>query len=179
MTEEARRLVVGRLRKPHGLKGDVTLFPLTDTPEAVFVAGRRLDLVDVAGTVVGGPLVVERSRAYHREWLVKFEGLDSRTALDQMPALRGVFLAAPAEELGAPDEDEVYYHELVGFAVQLEDGTPVGIVSDFYELPSGLTLEVQGPKREFLLPFVKEFIGPIDREARPIAIRPPEGLIED
>ena len=179
MTESARRLVVGRLRKPHGLKGDVALFPLTDTPEEAFIPGRRLELVDVAGTVVGGPVVIERCRPYHREWLVKFEGIDSRTALEQMPAMRGVFLAASAAELAGPDEGEVYYHELVGFAVRLEDGTPAGIVSEFYQSPAGVTLEVQGAKREFLVPFVKEFIGPIDREARQIVIRPPEGLIED
>ena len=179
MAESARRLIVGRLRKPHGLKGEVALFPLTDTPDEVFVTGRRLDMVDVSGTTIGGPLVVERCRSYHREWLVKFEGLDSRTALEQMPAMRGVFLAVEAEELAQPDDGEVYYHELVGFSVRLEDGTPAGIVSEFYELPSGVSLEVQGPKREFLVPFVKEFIGPIDREARQLVIRPPEGLIED
>lgn len=167
------------MRKPHGLKGDVAVFPLTDTPEEIFTPGRCLDLVDVAGTVVGGPVVVERCRSYHREWLVKFEGLDSRTALDQMPALRGVFVAASVDELSEPDEGETYYHELVGFAVTFEDGSPAGIVSEYYELPSGVTLEIQGAKREFLVPFVKEFVGPIDREARQLVIRPPEGLIED
>ncbi len=55
----------------------------------------------------------------------------------------------------------------------------VGLVSEVYQLPSGVTLEVQGPKREFMVPFVKEFIGPIDRAARRLTIRPPEGLIED
>lgn len=167
------------MRKPHGLKGDVTLFPLTDAPGEVFVSGRVLQVVDLAGRSVGDPLTIERGRAYHREWLVKFAGLDSRTALEQLPGLRGLFVTVPAEELPEPEEGEVYYHELVGFAVELEDGTPVGLVSAFYELPSGLTLEVQGPRREFMVPFVKEIVGPIDREARRMTIRPPDGLIED
>jgi len=179
MSQDARRLVVGRLRKPHGLKGDVALFPLTDSPDQAFVTGRRLQMVDVAGDPVGDPLVVERARGFHREWLLKFEGLDSRTSLEQLPAWRGLFVTVPADQLPAPADDEVYYHELVGFATKLEDGTPVGLVSEVYELPSGVTLEIQGPKREFMLPFVKEFVGPIDRSARHITIMPPEGLIED
>lgn len=155
------------------------VFPLTDSPEDVFVVGREFQMVDLAGEPVGVPLVVERSRGFHRQWLVKFVGLDSRTELEQLPQWRGLFVTVPADTLAAPEDDEVYHHELVGFAVQLEDGTSLGLVSEVYQLPSGVTLEVQGPKREFMVPFVKEFIGPIDRAARRLTIRPPEGLIED
>ena len=155
------------------------MFPLTDAPEQVFVRGRVFHMVDLAGEPVGDPLVVERSRSFHRQWLVKFEGLDSRTELEQLPQWRGLLVTVPADTLAAPEDDEVYHHELVGFAVQLEDGTSLGLVSEVYQLPSGVTLEVQGPKREFMVPFVKEFIGPIDRAARRLTIRPPEGLIED
>ena len=78
MADSAHRLVVGRLRKPHGLKGEVAVFPLTDTPEEVFVRGREFQMVDLAGDPVGVPLVVERSRGFHRQWLVKCKGMDSR-----------------------------------------------------------------------------------------------------
>lgn len=60
-----------------------------------------------------------------------------------------------------------------------QDGTPLGLVSAWYELPAGLMLEVQGPKREFLLPFKKEFVPEVDREARRLIVTPPDGLIED
>lgn len=176
MTDGAHRLVVGRLRKPHGLKGDVTLFPLTDDPEAVFTPGRELWVLDLAGETVAGPIRIERSRSYHREWLVKFVGADSRDALEPW---RGQFLAARTEELPPPEDDEVYLHELEGFAVQLTDGTPVGLVTGTYEFPTGLTIEVQGPKREFMLPYRKEFVTAVDRAGRRLTIAPPEGLIED
>lgn len=170
-----RHLAVARLRRPHGLKGEVTIFPLTDDPASVFAPGRAMWVLDLAGQVVGGPLAIERSRAYHREWLVKFAGVESRDALE---VWRGRFLGLPAEELAPPTGGEVYLHELAGFAVRLEDGTAVGLVSEVYELPAGVTLEVQGPKREFLLPFKREFVREVDRAGRSLTVRLPVGLLE-
>jgi 16S rRNA processing protein RimM len=173
--EGARYLAVGRLRKPHGLKGEFTVFPLTDEPATVFAPGRRLVRLGLDGTVVGDPLEVERSRPYHREWLVKFLGMESRDDLDPF---RGQFLGADASLLTQPGDDEVYLHELEGFAVRQEDGTPLGIVSGVYEPPSGLTLEVQGPKREFMLPFRKEFVRQVLRSERALVVTLPEGLLD-
>ncbi len=169
-------LVVGRLRRPHGLKGEITLFPLTDAPDRVFALGKTLSRVDLRGEVVGEPVTIERSRAYHREWLLKFAGERSR---EELVTWGGQFLAAPATELEPPAEGEVYLAELAGFAVRRENDEPLGIVTDVYELPGGLTIEVQGPRREFLLPYRQEFIRRVDRAARLLIVAPPEGLIED
>jgi 16S rRNA processing protein RimM len=175
MAADARHMVVGRLRKPHGLKGDLTLFPITDAPDTVFAAGRSVWLVGLDGEVVAGPVTIERSRSYHRQWLVKFAGADRREAIEPW---RGLFLAVPADELAPPEGDEVYLHELDGFAVRLPDETPLGLVTATYELPSGVMIEVQGPKREFLLPYKKEFVREVDRAGRRLVVTPPEGLIE-
>ena len=127
------------------------------------------------GEAVAGPLTVERSRAYHREWLVKFAG---PTAARRWSRGAGCSWRRPADELAPPGGDEVYLHELGGFAVRLADGTPLGLVSAVYELPAGLMIEVQGPKREFLLPYRKEFVREVDREGRRLVVEPPEGLVE-
>jgi 16S rRNA processing protein RimM len=169
-------VVVGRLRKPHGLKGDCTLFPLTDDPVSVFAPGRQVWVVDLTGERVAGPLTIERSREYHRQWLVKFAGVESRDALDPF---RAHFLGVPADQLAPLEKDEVYLHELDGFSVRLPDETPLGLVSAVYELPAGLMIEVQGPKREFLLPYKKEFVRAVDRAGRRLTVTPPEGLIEE
>lgn len=174
MTEN-RLLVVGRLRKPHGLKGDVTVFPLTDDPQSVFAPGRELITLDLSGQEVGSPVVIERSRQYHREWLIKFLGRDSRESLE---TLRDTMLASKAEDLTPPGPGEVYIHDLAGFAVSREDGTALGLVSAVYELPGGLMLEVQGPRREFLLPYKAEFIRQVDPEARRLVVAVPEGLLD-
>jgi 16S rRNA processing protein RimM len=175
MAADARHMVVGRLRKPHGLKGDLTLFPITDAPDTVFAPGRAVWLVGLDGETVAGPVTIERSRSYHREWLIKFAGADRREAIDPW---RGLFLAVPAEELAPPEGDEVYLHELDGFAVRLPDETPLGLVTAVYEMPAGLMIEVQGPKREFLLPYRKEFVREVDRAGRRLVVTPPDGLIE-
>jgi 16S rRNA processing protein RimM len=173
---DTRHLVVGRLRKPHGLKGEFTIFPLTDDPDAVFTPGRELWRLDLRGTVIGGPHVIERSRGYHREWLLKFRDVDSR---DDMETWRGQFLGASASELAPPADGEVYLHELEGFSVRTEDDAPLGLVSGVYEMPAGLMIEVQGPKREFLLPYRKEFIVRVEREERRLTVVLPVGLLED
>ncbi|HSE44598.1 MAG TPA: ribosome maturation factor RimM [Gemmatimonadales bacterium] len=175
MSGEPRHLVVGRLRKPHGLKGEFTVFPLTNDPASVFQAGRKLRRMDLAGTMVGEPVEVERSKAYHREWLIKFRGMESR---DELDLWKGQFLAAPQHSLAKPADGEVYLHELEGFAVRQADGSPLGLVSGMYEMPSGLMLEVQGPKREFLLPFKREFVKQVDRENRVLVVELPEGLVD-
>lgn len=173
--ERPRYLAVGRLRKPHGLKGEFAIFPLTAEPETVFAPGRRLVRMGLDGEVLGEPIEVERSRGYHREWLVKFRGVEVRDDTDNW---RGQFLGAPAEELTPPAEGEVYLHELEGFAVHGEDGTAYGLVSGLIELPAGVALEVQGPKREFLLPFIKQFVREVRRDDRVLVVVLPEGLLD-
>ena len=172
----ARHLVVGRLRKPHGLKGDIAVFPLTDDPDHAFAPGRSVWLVNLEGDAVAGPFEIERSRGYHREWLMKIRGVDHRDAWEPW---RGLFLGAPADTLAPPEGNEVYVHELEGFAVRHEDGTALGLVSGVYELPGGLMIEVQGPKREFLLPYRKEFVLSVDRGERRLVVAPPAGLIDE
>jgi 16S rRNA processing protein RimM len=108
--------------------------------------------------------------------LIKFAGVESRDALEPF---RAHFLGVPPDALGPLSDDEVYLHELDGFSVRLADDTPLGLVSAVYELPSGIMIEVQGPKREFLLPYKKEFVQQVDRAERRLTVAPPEGLIEE
>jgi len=168
-------LIVGRLRRPHGLKGDCAVFPLTDDPEAVFAAGRSVWIQSVGGEPIAGPLVIERSRPYHREWLVAFEGRPERGAVE---GWSDTLLAAPAESLRPPGPGEVYLHELAGFTVQDRDGLALGTITAVDEAPAGVMLEVQGRKREFLLPFRKEFVLEVDRDGRRLIVALPEGLVE-
>jgi 16S rRNA processing protein RimM len=168
-------LAVGLLKKPHGVKGDALIFPVTDEPETVFAEGRRLVVLDREGRVTGRELVIERSRAYHRAWLLHFEGIDVREALAE---LRERQLAIPIEEARPLDPDEFYMHELVGLRVQAADGEPVGVVAEVIEAPQGWLLDVAGQERRHLIPFNRAVVERVDRAERLLVIAPPPGLLE-
>lgn len=169
-------LAVARLRKPHGLKGDVVLWALTDDPEGVLVPGRRLVPVSEGGERAGDDVVVERSRRYNRQWLVKFESVADREVLE---GWRNRLFGVAVEELAAPRGEEMYIHEMPGVSVRV-GGEIIGRVIRLVEVAGGegdlLAVDVGG--REILVPFRRPIVTRVDREAREIELDPPEGLLE-
>ncbi len=173
---EPTHLAVGLLKKPHGVKGDALVVPLTDAPEQVFRPGRQIAVLDRQGRPTGTDLRVQRARAYQRAWLVHFEGLADRSALE---SYRETYLGIAIGDARPLGEDEFFLHELVGLAVELKDGTPVGEVREVYEAPQGVLLGVRGEDgREHLVPFHPELVRRVDRSARRLVITPPDGLLE-
>ena len=174
-------IIVGRVRKAHGVRGAVVVEPITDVPDAIFASGRRV----YAGTASGdlaptrAELHIETSRPFNDGLLVAFTELPDRTVAETW---RGRYLLVPADEVPAPSDDEVYIHELPGMRVELESGELVGIVDATYELPQGLAIDVRrGAPREgetVLLLFDDRTIASVDRETRRIVVTPPEGLLE-
>ncbi len=168
-------LAVARLKKPHGLKGEAVVWALTDEPTEVFVTGRQLVPVDDDGTPTGDPLVIERSRPFHRQWLLKFEGVDDRTELEPW---RQRLLGVPQDELRRPEADELYVHEVPGVRI-LVGGEDVGVARELVEMPGGgrlLSVDVGG--KELFVPFRKPIVRRVDRDARVIELDPPDGLLE-
>ncbi len=168
-------LVVGLLKKPHGVRGDALIYPVTDEPEAVFAAGRRLALLDRDGRATGRELVIERSRAYHRAWLLHFEGIETR---EELTGMRERHLAIPVSEARKLEDGEFYMHELVGLAVATAGGVSVGTVAQVVEAPQGWLLEVAGETKRHLIPFTRAVVERVDREAGRVVITPPAGLLE-
>jgi 16S rRNA processing protein RimM len=171
---EATYLAVARFRKPHGLKGEVYVWVLTDQPTEVFTPGRRLTPVDEEGRPVGPPVAIERSRPYQRHWLLKFARIDDRAGLQAWgPTLLGV----PAAELVPPAEGELYEHEVSGTAVVV-DGEVIGTASDLVGAPGCALLAVEVEGREILVPFRRPIVKSVDRAGRRIELDPPPGLLE-
>jgi len=174
-------IIVGRVRKAHGIRGEVVVEPITDAPDAVFASGRRV----YAGTAAGdlapnrAELHIAASRPFNEGLLVTFAEVPDRTVAETW---RGRYLLAPADELPPPADDEVYVHELPGMRVELASGEVVGTVEETYELPQGLALDVRrAPPREaetVLILFDERTIASLDRDARVIRVTPPEGLLE-
>ena len=171
-------IIVGRLRKAHGIRGALVVQPLTDAPADVFAAGRRLFVGDDAGNpdADGRRLTIAAVRPQpDGSVITRFDGIDDRSEAERW---RGRYLLAETETLTPPAEGEVYVHELAGMHVELPSGEPLGDVVDVLELPQGLALEIRLGTRTALLPFVDEFVSLVDREARRIVASPPEGLFE-
>ena len=174
-------IIVGRVRKAHGIRGEVVVEPITDAPDAVFASGRRV----FAGTAGGdlspnrAELHVASSRPFNDGFLVGFAEVPDRNVAETW---RGRYLLLPADELPAPSDDEIYVHELPGMRVVLESGEAVGTVEETYELPQGLAIDVRRePPREretVLILYDERTIASVDRDARVIVVTPPEGLLE-
>lgn len=174
-TPGPEHLIVGWVQKPHGLKGELVVRLETDHPEAVFRPGRVLILADRAGTPDGGTLTVERSRPFKDGLLVKAA---EHTRVESALELKGRTLLMLRTEAAPPADDELFYHEAVGLRVVTADGE-VGTVSELYETPSGYLLGVKTPAgKEILVPFVREMVRRLDREARELELEVPAGLLD-
>ena len=166
------RVVVGRIGRPHGIRGEVTVETRTDEPDERFAPGAVLE---VDGPV--GSLVVERAHWHSGRLLVWFRGVEDRNAAE---ALRGLLLHVERAEDEMPDDPDEYYDStLTGCRVELLDGSPVGEVVEVLHLPSQDLLVVRTPdEREVLVPFVGSMVPTVDIAARLIVIDPPVGLLE-
>ena len=171
--------IVGRVRKAHGIRGELVIEPLTDAPDAVFAPGRRV----FAGTVDGEPspdgrtLTVEESRPFKGGGrIVAFTEITDRNEAERW---RERYVLAPPSELEPIADDEVYIHDLFGMRVVLEASDDVvGEVTDVYELPQGFMLDVRRETGSVLIPLRAEVVTRVDREHRRIFIAPPDGLLE-
>ncbi len=170
--------IVGRIRKAHGIRGEVVVEPLTDAPDAVFASGRRV----FAGTATGdrardgAELVVSATRPFREGLLVRFDKIPDRTIAELW---RDRYLLLPMAELTPPAADEVYIHDLVGMNVVLVSGAPLGEVLEVYEVPQGLVLDVKlTAGGTVVLPFRPEVVKRVSAEARTIEVDPPEGMLD-
>lgn len=166
-------LVVGRIGKPQGIRGEVTVEVRTDSPQERFADGAVL-LTDPPER---GPVTVASSRWQNGRLVVALAGVVDRSAAE---ALRDTLLQVDAATVPPPeDEDEFHDHQLRGLQAELEDGTAVGEVIDVLHLPHGDVLVVaRGEQSEALVPFVRAIVPVVDVAAGRLVLTPPEGLLE-
>jgi 16S rRNA processing protein RimM len=173
------QVTVGRIGRPHGIRGDVVIGVRTDEPELRFAVGSRLDTnpADV------GPLTVAVMRWHSGSLLVRFAGVTDR---DAAAALGGTWLTVDSGTLATPeDPDEFRDHDLVGLSVRTPDGTVVGTVEDvLHHGQDVLVVRRLGGRdggtvapEEILVPFVRAIVTQVDVSAGMLVIDPPPGLL--
>jgi 16S rRNA processing protein RimM len=166
------QLVIGRIGRAHGVRGDLFVEPMTDEPDHRYADGT------VLMTSENTTLTVATSKWHSGRFVVHFAGVDDRNAAE---ALRGQTLTIEVDPAELPeDPDEFYDHQLVGLKVALEDGSLVGIIGEVIHLPSQDLLSVKREgDTEVLVPFVMEFVPEIDLNSKTVTITPPPGLLNE
>lgn len=172
MTNWDDMAVVGRIARPHGLRGQVIVNPQTDFAEDRFRPGEVL----WTRTRLGEErLTINSVRFQNGRPVVGFEGLSS---IDEVERLAGAELRVPEAALKALEAGRYYEHQLVGCAVEAVSGGRVGTVARVEGGPGGSRLVVDGDRGEILIPFAVDICVHVDVAEKRIQIDPPEGLLD-
>lgn len=168
---------VGRVLRPHGVRGEAVVESYSDVPER-FAPGAELLVLGARGRIERR-LRVESARPHKGRLLVRFEGVADP---EDVEALRGALLQVPGEAVPAPSEGTWYYFQLVGCRCVDRRRGPLGEVTDVREDGGGVLLEVRldaGPEGgRLLVPFVADVVRAVQPEAGRIEVELPEGLLE-
>jgi len=171
-------LVVGRVAKSHGIKGEIVVEVRTDEPDDRFAVGAVLRGHKPREQTVS-TYTVEAARDHSGRLLLRLEGVSDRTAAD---ALRGTLFVIDSAELEPSDDpDEFYDHELEGLSVRLADGTEVGTVIEVLHSAAGELLSIRRAGEqsgELLVPFVAAIVTSVSVADGIVEIDPPEGLLD-
>ncbi|HUC59449.1 MAG TPA: ribosome maturation factor RimM [Streptosporangiaceae bacterium] len=168
-------LVVGRVGRPHGLRGEVTVEVRTDDPADRFRRGAVL-LTDPAGS---GPLTIAGVRWNSGRLLLTFDGYEDRDAAEE---LRDTLLQVDSDDLEPlADPEEFYDHDLIGLSVVTVGGEVVGTVGDVLHYGQDLlVVEASGARSgaEILIPFVAAIVPEVDVAGGRLVVDPPAGLLD-
>lgn len=166
------QIVVGRIRRPHGVRGEVSVEVRTDDPDRRFTVGSTL----ATDPAERGPLTLQASRWHSGNLLLTFSEIPDRTAAED---LRGTWLVVDSADLGPTgDPDEFYDHELIGLTAVTTDGEVVGPVTDVRHYGQDLLVIKSATDDELLVPFVAAIVPEVDVPGGRLVIDPPPGLLE-
>jgi 16S rRNA processing protein RimM len=171
------RIVVGRVGRPHGIRGEVVIGVRTDEPDLRFAPGAAVE-AGPDDSSAGERLTVASARWHSGHLLVAFAGITDRTAAAE---LTGSWLSVDSSQLPETgDPDEFRDHELIGLSVRTRAGDPVGVVTDVLHYGQDLLVvrRADGPGDECLVPFVKAIVPEVDTSAGVVVIDPPPGLLD-
>lgn len=163
--------MVGRIGRPHGVRGEVTVEVRTDDPDRRFTPGAVLATEPAAR----GPITVEAVKWHSGTLLLRIAGVEDRQAAE---AIRNTLLVVEVADLPELDDDSFYDHQLVGLTVALVDGTVVGTVSGVRHDAAELLVVHRPGTHDLLVPFVTAIVPTVDLAAGHLVLTPPEGLLE-
>jgi 16S rRNA processing protein RimM len=167
-------VVLARIGKPHGLRGEVTVQLHTDEPERRFAVGTVIDTEARPGSGVPTRLTIRSTRVHNGTWLISFEEVPDRTGAE---GLRGTRLVIDDEQVALDQEDAFYEEDLVGLEVRDPAGTVLGRISGLELGPAQdrLVLELTDGVTAYV-PFVEQIV-PVVAEDH-VVVDAPAGLFD-
>ena len=177
---QAVTVVVGRIGRAHGIKGEVLVEPRTDEPDRRFAVGSTLT-GQVPGRAAGGvsrPLTVSAMRWHSGRLVLRF------AEIHDAEAARGIVLEVPLDRSESPeDPDEFYDHQLIGLDVRRPDGSRLGTLASIVHGPAQdlLVVEVDpgAGGREILVPFVRQLVPEVSVADKFLVVADIPGLLEE
>ena len=173
MGEDSILTIVGKVVKPHGLGGEVKVFSYIEKPE--FFKQWKSVFIEKSGED-GEWINIENVRFQHRLVLLKFEDVNER---DEAELLRGSLLYIDREAAKNLGENSFSLRDITNFKVETVSGRKIGAVEDILIHSAQNIIIVKRGNKEFLIPFVKEFVKQIDRKSRRVIINPIKGLLDN
>ncbi|AOS62569.1 ribosome maturation factor RimM [Actinoalloteichus hymeniacidonis] len=169
-------VLVGRVSKSHGIRGELVVDVRTDSPRERFAVDNTIDARLRDGSVQ--QLTVTAARPHGGRLLLGVAGIADRDGADR---LRGALLTVPKSSLPPTgDDDEYYDHQLEGLAAILPDGSKLGMVREVLHGAGGDLLSVRLEEGDdVLIPFVREIVPTVDIPAGRLIVDPPPGLVDD
>jgi 16S rRNA processing protein RimM len=165
-------IIIGRIVKPFGVKGEMKIEPMTDFPER-FTGLRSVHLVSPAGKET--LCEIQAVRYAGSAPYIRFSGFDTP---EKAKALNGWFIKVPEEEAVPLPEGTYYWFELMGMEVVSESGETLGSIVDIFETGSNDVYVVKQGRKEVYVPATREVIKQVDRKEKRMVIHLIDGLIE-
>ncbi|UCC88754.1 MAG: 16S rRNA processing protein RimM [Anaerolineales bacterium] len=169
-SSEPRFIAIGRIIRPHGVRGEVSVEVLTDFPERF----DTLEVVHLGEAMHAEPWQITASRWHKDHVLLTLQGCEDRTSAQR---LRGLLVQIPIEEAMGLPEDEYYPHQLIGLDVVTVEGEELGRISEILYTNANDVYVVIGPRGQILLPAIAEVIECVDLDAGQMRVRLMEGLV--
>ena len=170
---DENQVLVGKITKPHGIKGEVKAFPYSGIPEN-FSSYSVIFLICPQDHRVQ-EYEMRKSRTQGRLAVLKLAGIESRTGAE---SLAGCEIWVNRQEMAELDDDEFYWDDLVGMEVATDQGIELGKVRNLLSTGAHDILVIVGNGREYMIPLLDDFVVEVDQETGKIVVDPPEGLLE-
>ncbi|MEW9108567.1 MAG: ribosome maturation factor RimM [Cytobacillus gottheilii] len=165
---------VGKIVNTHGIKGEVRVISKTDFADERYKPGNSLTLfMPEAKEPI--ELTIKSHRKHKNFDLLTFNGYENINEIEKM---KGGILKVSEDQLGALEDNEFYYHEIIGCEVTTTSGEEIGKIKEILSPGANDVWVIKGKGgKELLIPYIEDVVKSVDVKTKQIVIEPMEGLL--